>query len=1217
MGKSKSNRKMKNLNPEHACPDTNDFRYPSGHKSRRDKLADLLIPFDPKRLKTKAPAALAILKSHPETLDARVIWGLVTERPWSAPEQGEDNQFAEGFGQVEGKPITSVWSQWVTFTGDASVWEGSEGEGTIGIGDGWTQYTTVDASHKRSQRRYSVRVAVVVTILRLVYQDVQDADAMSSMIQYLGDHFKESDAIQDFEIENMIMESAAGRTDKSSSLRAERNVAAIRADLDLFNRTFKASHEGRKHWLKLKSYFMDAGAEEAAEMLCLVCIREKDNGVDLSAGLTILKKLSLKLLDSDGDGHVSLDELITAFLKAGVAEVAELLAQLAIRNQLVGADLRGADLKGACLRFADMDGCDLTNASLINADLEDVEMMGALCPGVDFTGAQLDEVDCREGDLTNCCFFGANLSKGNFRDSKFTNSDLREVMGKEAIFTGADFENCKFEGIDRVTDLKGAFFDDGNFAGAIGLEEVQFDVLQPRKFKSFRGTHLGLLSLLKGMLPGLDTSELNVEDIAAAAEDEDEDDEDDEDYSGDEDDEMEDEEEEEEVVRAELPPFRLLPLRLLEFASDLLCRRLQGHEEEEQEAADDTFADAGTFDDHDEHQDDYGAQAQEDGESPRDDGKTDVQDEDDSDGIKTISAKWKVKVEKRAKARAKAKEDALLRYYAKAWDRRSSGPGHEPHEQIPMWISELDDGEEAALKPLKNKLATLKRGYQMVIKALAKDKSKTKDRRAKDTAEFLLDPARLEKMFAKVVATKDQGVQYARQCAVCFARTADEMDRSRRSILQGRDPPAMRLIDYKAHQRVLEDSDLVRICDKWCELTVDPGKGVLLRYRTSQKGAQDGERLSLTTWGSVTPNYLVPKRRSSGSGSSTSPRADKDFDGGLLFDNPANDAQSEASTPRMVSFTVVCHELEQDGDIDDETLKYTLAHDNDTVLRSWMRAIEGAFKELKESTEGKNKKKAQDISKSERRAAISVTARGVLKEGLLTLTIPNEDARRPWGWRSYLPSSCNCYDDENDQDEPDLSTTSGRIIRRFEKVQADLAMLRLRSKRQGLELLVDIADRSEELELFLAEQLLLSDTIYDGSAVKLMFRMHMKMMYKDLKELEHVQQALANLTGPIIAANWEDTLDTWLAVERLCAEVECQKAQRVLEMIFADELVLEALGMATQLREIRSMVKGTPGDALPEGLLKRLKNGLGSHIKRNSFTCAATPKPMAKRLVSL
>ena len=70
----------------------------------------------------------------------------------------------------------------------------------------------------------------------------------------------------------------------------------------------------------------------------------------------------------------------------------------------------------------------------------------------------------------------------------------------------------------------------------------------------------------------------------------------------------------------------------------------------------------------------------------------------------------------------------------------------------------------------------------------------------------------------------------------------------------------------------------------------------------------------------------------------------------------------------------------------------------------------------------------------------------------------------------------------------------------------------------------------------------------------------------------------------------------------MCGEAESQKGQRVLEMLFADDNVTEALGMAQQLREVRTMTNGTPGDALPEGLMKRLKQGLGSHIKRNYYT---------------
>lgn len=54
--------------------------------------------------------------------------------------------------------------------------------------------------------------------------------------------------------------------------------------------------------------------------------------------------------------------------------------------------------------------------------------------------------------------------------------------------------------------------------------------------------------------------------------------------------------------------------------------------------------------------------------------------------------------------------------------------------------------------------------------------------------------------------------------------------------------------------------------------------------------------------------------------------------------------------------------------------------------------------------------------------------------------------RRVSGFRAYLPTACNCYDDENDHDEPDLSTVGGRVMQRFEKVQADMHMMSVRHR---------------------------------------------------------------------------------------------------------------------------------------------------------------------------
>ena len=42
-----------------------------------------------------------------------------------------------------------------------------------------------------------------------------------------------------------------------------------------------------------------------------------------------------------------------------------------------------------------------------------------------------------------------------------------------------------------------------------------------------------------------------------------------------------------------------------------------------------------------------------------------------------------------------------------------------------------------------------------------------------------------------------------------------------------------------------------------------------------------------------------------------------------------------------------------------------------------------------------------------------------------------------------------------------------------------------------------------------------------------MFKMGMKVMHKDMKELEHLSATLLSLTLPISPNNWEDT-HTWL-----------------------------------------------------------------------------------------
>ena len=87
-------------------------------------------------------------------------------------------------------------------------------------------------------------------------------------------------------------------------------------------------------------------------------------------------------------------------------------------------------------------------------------------------------------------------------------------------------------------------------------------------------------------------------------------------------------------------------------------------------------------------------------------------------------------------------------------------------------------------------------------------------------------------------------------------------------------------------------------------------------------------------------------------------------------------------------------------------------------------------------------------------------------------------------------------------------------------------------------------------------------------------------------------------------------------MEQLRQEMVGDTAQHVLEMIFANDGVTAARGMADQLREIRSIdlvskLGRTPGGALPQGLIKKLKKDLKGHIKCIFNTC--TTKPSEKR----
>jgi uncharacterized membrane protein YgcG len=306
---------------------------------------------------------------------------------------------------------------------------------------------------------------------------------------------------------------------------------------------------------------------------------------------------------------------------------------------------------------------------------------------------------------------------------------------------------------------------------------------------------------------------------------------------------------------------------------------------------------------------------------------------------------------------------------------------------------------------MQKKLKALKKAHKHVTHAVHMDKSNKKDPRAPAMAEFLLDTEMLEKQFKLIVATRDEGVEYTRTEIVAFARTADELVRSAMAILRGEWKPgragALRIrqcrdggggaaaggggssSESKAangggggggklkrehwvghlvqvthaseeYQRILNDEDLLRVKQQWCELLAGE-KGLCLQYRTSQKGASDGEVLKVVTY--PVPNYkgapaatldsiygVVDKhgRRSgssqsgSGSGGGSKSSSEQEFGGYVtetenpLETSPTSSSRGNETTAQqqelrweqqqIESFSVVVRELQDDGDVDTEDL---------------------------------------------------------------------------------------------------------------------------------------------------------------------------------------------------------------------------------------------------------------------------------------------------------
>ena len=98
-------------------------------------------------------------------------------------------------------------------------------------------------------------------------------------------------------------------------------------------------------------------------------------------------------------------------------------------------------------------------------------------------------------------------------------------------------------------------------------------------------------------------------------------------------------------------------------------------------------------------------------------------------------------------------------------------------------------------------------------------------------------------------------------------------------------------------------------------------------------------------------------------------------------------------------------------------------------------------------------------------------------------------------------------------------------------------------------------------------------------------------MTKELNNIEYLLSSLETAKEPFTKTTWSDTVDSWLGMRDLIKKLDSERAQHVLDCIFSDAKVLEALGGAVQLKNI------VDPDAVPSGVLTKLKAGPGKHIK--------------------
>ena len=122
------------------------------------------------------------------------------------------------------------------------------------------------------------------------------------------------------------------------------------------------------------------------------------------------------------------------------------------------------------LRAVDLRGLPLTEVDLAQAILDDAVLSDADNP-TGFSDANFQNASFVRASLDHAYFVGADLSGADLSNAKATSTELIRIDFREAILTGADFSDSKFQEVN----LEGALLKGTNLTNVTGLTQRQLD----------------------------------------------------------------------------------------------------------------------------------------------------------------------------------------------------------------------------------------------------------------------------------------------------------------------------------------------------------------------------------------------------------------------------------------------------------------------------------------------------------------------------------------------------------------------------------------------------------------------------------------------------------------------------------------------------------------------------------------------------------------------